>query len=113
MPYFFAAPVHVASLPGGAEQDGADGGDQAGVGVADDQLHPGQAAGLERAQERGLERAVLAVTDGEAEDFATAVGGDAGDACDHDDGLGDHPPIDAGLAVGGVQEQIREALAGQ
>jgi hypothetical protein len=31
------------------------------VGVGDDQLHPGQAAGLERAQERGPERAVLGV----------------------------------------------------
>ena len=83
---------------------------EAGVGVGDDQLHPGQAAGLQRSQERGPERAVLAVADVEAEHLAAAVGGDAGR--DHD-GLGHHPVIDAGLAVGGVEEHVGERGVGQ
>ena len=79
-----------------------------GVGVGDDQLHPTQAAGFEAAQERGPERAVLAVADGEPEDLAPAVGAHAGG--DHD-GLGHHPVVDPGLAVGGVEEHIRKAPA--
>ncbi len=80
------------------------------MGIGDDQLDPGQAAGLERAQERRPERAVLRVADGEAEHLAVAVGGHAGG---DDDGLGDHPPVDPGLAVGGIQEHIREGLLGE
>jgi hypothetical protein len=38
------------------------------------------------------------------------IGGGAGG---HDDGLGDDPVIDAGLAVGRVQEHIPERLPGQ
>jgi hypothetical protein len=33
------------------------------VGVGDDQLHPGQAAGFQRSQKRRAERAVLTVAD--------------------------------------------------
>ena len=81
-----------------------------GVGVGDDQLHPAQPAGLERAQERGPERAVLAVADGEPEHLAPAVSPDAGG--DHDR-LGHDPVVDPGLAVGGVQEHVGERLLGQ
>src|SRR3712207_6000032 len=52
-------------LPGRAEQHRADRGLEPGVGVGDDQLGAGQPTGLERAQERGPERAVLRIADGE------------------------------------------------
>ena len=81
-----------------------------GVGIGNDQLHPTQAARLERAQERCPERAVLAVPDGEPEHLAPPVGADPGG--DHH-GLGHHPVIDPGLAVSGVEEHIRELLLGQ
>ena len=74
-------------------QDRADRGLQAGVGVGDDQLHPVEAAGLQRAQERGPERPVLAVADVEAQHLAAAVGGDPGG--DHDR-LGHHPVVRPG-----------------
>jgi hypothetical protein len=73
----------------------ADGLLEAGGGVGDDQLHPGQPAGLERAQERGPEGAVLAVADVQAQHLPAAVGGHAGG---DDDRAGNH----AGLEVGGV-----------
>ena len=72
-------------MPGGSDQDRGDRSLQAAVGVGDDQLHPGQAAGLQRAQERGPERPVLAVADVHAQDLTAAVSGHSdGD----DDGLG-------------------------
>ena len=74
------------------------------MGVGDDQLHPVQAAGLQRPQERGPERAVLGVADVEAEHLPVPVGADRGG---HHDGLGDDPAVDAGLAVGGVEEHVR------
>ena len=51
----------------------SDRGLEALMGVGDDQLHPGQAAGLERAQERGPERPVLAVADIETQHFASSI----------------------------------------
>ena len=51
--------VGAAALPGRAGQGGADRVDQAAVGVGDDQPHPGQAAGGQRAQERQPAGAVL------------------------------------------------------
>jgi hypothetical protein len=102
--------MHPASLPCCADQHRGDGGLEPGVGVGDDQLHPGQAAGAQRPQERGPERAVLAVADLEPEHLPVPVGGHAGG---DDDRLGDDPVIDAGLAVGGVQEYIPERLPGQ
>ena len=50
-------------------------GQMAEVRVGDHQFHPAQAAGIERTQERGPERAVLvlAVPDAQTEDFAVAV----------------------------------------
>jgi hypothetical protein len=87
------------------------------VRVGDDQLHAVQAAGLQRAQEPGPERAVLAVTDVEAEDLAAPIGAHPGG---HHHRLGGDPgapaapiPADAGLAVGGVQEHVRERHLGQ
>jgi hypothetical protein len=102
--------VDPATLDGGAGHDRDDGLTQAEVGVGDDQLHPGQASGLERPQERGPEGAVFGVSNGEAEDFAAAVAAHAGG---NHDGLGDDPAVDPGLAVGGVHEHIREGLSCQ
>ena len=72
---------------------------ESGVGVGDDQLYPAQAAGLQGAQERGPERAVLGVAHGKPEHLAPAIGADAGG--DHHR-LRDHAVVDPGLAVGGV-----------
>jgi hypothetical protein len=69
-----------------------------------------EAAGPERPQERGPERARLAVSDGGPDDLAAAGGGHPGR--DHD-GLGDDPPVHPRLAVGRIQEHIRERLSGQ
>jgi hypothetical protein len=80
------------------------------VGVGDDQLHPGQPTGLERAQQRRPEGTVLGVADIQAEHFPAAVGGHPGG---DDDRPGDHPAVHAGLEVGGVQEQVREGGVGQ
>jgi len=80
-------------------------------------LGAGQATGLERAQERRPERAVLAVADGEAEHLPAAVGADPGG--DHDGLRGDPGalavlrPADPGLAVGGVEEHVRKRRRGQ
>ena len=94
----------------GAEKHRPHGLPEAEVGVGDDQLHAGQAAGLEGAQERGPERAVLAVPDVDAEDLAVAVGADA-DRDDH--GLGDDLVVHPGLAVGRVQEHVRVGRRGK
>jgi hypothetical protein len=94
-----AQEVHPASLDRRAGQDRPDGLAQAQVGVGDDQLHPTQPAGPQAPQERGPKGAVLAVTHAEPKDLPAAVTADAGG--DHD-GLVDHPPVDAGFAVGGV-----------
>jgi hypothetical protein len=62
------------------------------VWASDDQLHPAQPAGLERARERGPERAALAVADSESEHLAPPVG--AHTSGDHHR-LRDHPPAHA------------------
>jgi hypothetical protein len=67
-----------ASLPAGAGQGRCDGGDQAGVGVGGDQLHAGQAAGGQAAEERQPPGAVLAGGDVQAQDLPPAVGIDPG-----------------------------------
>jgi hypothetical protein len=102
--------VDAAASPGRAAQDRADGLLQPGVGLRDDQLDSGPAAGLQGAQERRPEGAVLAIADVQAEDFPAAVGGDPGG---DDDRAADDPPIHPGLEVGGVQEQVREGCMGQ
>jgi hypothetical protein len=68
--YFLPASVDPAALDGRSGHGGLDGLAQAQVGVGDDQLHPGQPMGLERPQERGPERAVLAIADVQAQDLA-------------------------------------------
>lgn len=98
-----AQEVDAAALPRGAGEHRPDRGLESFVGVGDHQLDPVQAAGLERAQERGPERSVLTVADVEPQDFPVAVGTDRGG--DHDR-LGDHPPVHPGLAVGGVEEHV-------
>jgi hypothetical protein len=80
------------------------------VGVGDDQLGAGQAAGLQRAQERRPERSVLAVADRAAEHLAVAVGGHPGG---DDHGLGDDSPVDPGLAVRGVEKDVGVGRLGQ
>jgi hypothetical protein len=102
--------VDPAALDGRAGHGGLDGLAQAKVGVGDDQLHALEPTGLQAAQELGPERPVLAVADGEAQHLTAAVTTHPGG---HDHRLGDHPAVDPGLAVGGVEEHIREALAGQ
>jgi hypothetical protein len=97
--------MHPAALPAGALHHGRDGVDQAAVGVADRQLHPGQAAVAEVSEKLGPERLGLAVPARAAKDFPSAVGAHA--SRDHD-GLGHHPAVEADLAVGRVQEQIGE-----
>jgi hypothetical protein len=93
-----------APLPGRTQHDRPDRLFQAGVGVGDDQLHPTQPAGLQAAEERGPEGAVLGVADVEAEDLPAAVAGHPGR--DHHR-LRHHPMVHPGLAVGGVQEHVR------
>src|SRR5581483_2577831 len=56
-------------------QDRGDGVLEPRVGVGDDQLHPGKAAGAQRPQEGGPERAVLAGADVEAQDLPVPVRG--------------------------------------
>lgn len=69
--------VGAAALPRGAGQRRADRGDQTAVGIGDDQLHPGQAAGAQAAQERQPAGAVLLRAHVAAEDFAVPLGVDA------------------------------------
>jgi hypothetical protein len=93
---------------GRAGQHRAGRGLEAGVGVGDDQLHPAQAPRPQRAQERGPERAVLAVPDIEPQHLAVPVGGHPGGH-----GLGHDPVVHPGLAVDGVQEHVGERHPGQ
>ncbi|GGV29523.1 hypothetical protein GCM10010293_29240 [Streptomyces griseoflavus] len=97
--------VDPAALPGGAEHDLADRFDQTAVAVGDDQADATHAAFLQVTQELGPEIFALAVADRDADDFAAAVRGDAGG---DDDGLEDDAVVDAGLDVGGVEEQVGE-----
>jgi hypothetical protein len=76
--------VHPAALPRGAEQHRLDRGLKPGVRVADHQLHAVQATGAQPAQERGPERAVLAVANVEAEHLPATIRGNPGG---HHDGL--------------------------
>jgi hypothetical protein len=98
--------MHPTTLHPGPEQHGAHGLGQPEVCVGDHESHSTQAAGLQAAQERGPERAVLAVTDIHAQHFAVPI---AAHPNRDDHGLGDDLVIDACLAVGRVQEHIREA----
>jgi hypothetical protein len=105
-----AEEMHAGALHSSAGHDRSHGLAESQVSVGDDELPPGQAAGLMRAQELGPEATVLGVANGEAEDLAAAVAAHPGR---DDHGLGGHPAVDAGLAVGGVHEHLREGPAGQ
>jgi hypothetical protein len=56
------------------------------------------------------EGTVFGVPNSETEDLAAAVAAHSGR---HHDRLGDDPPVDAGLAVGGIHKDVGEQLAGQ
>ena len=94
-----------ASLPRRALEHGPDRFLQTRVGVRHDQLHPAQATRFQRPKKCGSKPFVLGITNVEAKNFPPSTGGNTnGD----DDGLGDDAVIDPRLAVGGVEEDIRE-----
>ncbi len=105
-----AQEVHSTPLPGGPDQHGVNGTAQSGMGIGDDQLDSGQTAGFQRPQKRGPERPVLGVSDLKAQYLAAPVSGHPGG---DDHRLRHHPMIHPGLAVGGVEEDIRKALITQ
>jgi hypothetical protein len=81
--------VGATSLPGGAGQGGADGVDQAAVGISGDQGDPGQAAGGQVPEEAQPAGAVLGGADLQAEDLPVPVGVHPG----REQGVHvDHPP---------------------
>ena len=102
--------MHPAALPRRAHELLRHGRFQARVGIGYDQVHPGQPAGLERAQEVAPELVRFAVSDGGAEHFAGAVDGDSGG---HDHGVRDQVRPDADLAEGGIGEHVWELRMGQ
>lgn len=97
--------VNAALLPAGPDHDFADRFDQASVTVGDHQADTVQAAFTQRAKKLGPECLCLAVADHDTEDFTAAVLGDTGR---DDDGLGHDLIVDAGLDVGGVEEDVRK-----
>jgi len=97
--------VDPAALPARALHRGRDRLDEAAVGVADDQLKAAQATVLELAQQLGPEGFGLAVSDLAAQDFPSAVG--THPSGDHD-GLRHDPLVKPDLAVGRIEEHIRE-----
>ena len=99
-----------AALDGRAGHDRLHSLAQAQVGVGDHELHPGEPTRFEGTEELGPEGAVLAVAHGEPEDLTAAVAAHPGR---HHHRLGDDPPVDPSLAIGGVHEHIGEHLAGQ
>ena len=101
-----AGEVDAAALMAGALQHPAQGSDQPGVLVGDDQAHPGEATAAQRAQKAPPERFVFAVAHVEAEDFAFAGGGDAGG--DHHGHRRHLPGGVADVEVGGVQVEVGE-----
>lgn len=67
-----AHPVNAAALPCRLE-DAGNGGLEAGVGVADHQPDPAEAAGTQRAQELGPERFGFRRADAQADDFPASL----------------------------------------
>jgi len=102
--------MHPTALPGRADQDGLDRAAQTGVRIGDHQLHSREAAGFQRPQKRRPKRAVLRIADVKTQHFTAAVSSHP--SGDHHR-LRHHPVIDPGLAVGGVEKDIREPLIGQ
>ena len=98
-----------AASPRSADHDRGDGGLEPGVGIGDHQFGAGQSTGLERAQERGSERAVLGVSDREPADLTAPSGVSpvaTTMAWETTRALAVAGPSDPGIAVGGVEEHI-------
>ena len=95
----------------GAVQGGRDGGDEPGVGIGGDQLDPGQAAGVQAAEQGQPAGLGLGRADVDAEDLAVPVSVDAGR--DQDVGV-DHPAALADLHRQRVrgQERVRARRPG-
>ena len=88
-----------APLPGGALKRGRDRGDEPGVGIGGDQLDPGQAAGVQAAEQRQPAGPGLRGADVQAEDLAVTIGVDAGG--DQHVGV-EHPAALADLPRSGI-----------
>ena len=95
--------MHAATLPGGLEDLG-DGGLDALMAVADDQLDATQAPPVQAAQELGPERLGLRVPDLQTEHLALAVGVHADR---HYYGHANDAPGLPGLHIGRVDPQVR------
>jgi len=109
--------VGAAALPGGAVEDGGDGGLEALVGVGDHQLHPREAPGHQAPQERRPAGAVLDGDHVDAEHLPVAGGVDAGGAHHGhvlDPAVLPHPldqGVDPHVGVGaGVEGPVAEGL---
>ncbi|NQE72679.1 hypothetical protein NG2371_07172 [Nocardia gamkensis] len=104
--YYLTVPMGSAALPGRAGQGRADRGNEPGVGVAGDELDAREAAGNQVTEKRQPAGTVLAGGDLDAEDFAVALGVDAGrDQTVHVD----HAPVLADFQHQGVggDERVR------
>lgn len=97
--------VNPAALPGRSDEHRGDRRLESEVVIGDDQLHAVEASGSEAWQERSPERASLAVSHGDAEDFAVSGGGHTGS---HHHGAGHDPAVDAAFDVGGVGGHLGE-----
>ncbi len=86
---------------------GADRSAQPGVGVRDHELHAGEPAVAEAAEELGPEHFGLGVADVDTEDFSVSVSTQPGG--DHD-GFGHDVAVLADVDVGGVEPHVDERL---
>lgn len=99
--------VDSAALPAGTSELAADRGDEASVGVGDDELHALETALVEVARELGPERLVLRVAQVDTEDFSTAVAAQSGG--DHDR-FGHDMAVLSDMDVGGIEPHVEERL---
>ena len=98
--------MHPAPLMPGSLERPAQGGDQAGVLVGDDQADTAQAALAQGLEEAAPEHLVFGVADVQAEDLAVALGRDPGG--DHHRHRGDLAAAVADMQVGGIQVGVGE-----
>jgi hypothetical protein len=84
----------------------AQGGDETGVLIGDDQLHAAEAALAERLEEAAPEHLVFAVADVDPKHLAVAGGGDPGG--DHDGHRAHLAGLVADMQAGGVQVGVGE-----
>jgi hypothetical protein len=96
--------VHHAPLPRGAHQDRLDGALQTPVGITGHRPHPRETAGDQGAQESAPERPVLAWAHVKAQHLPLSGLSLHADGYDHRHRV--HPPILAGLDVGGVDPDV-------